>query len=139
VDASILDWIAQWEACIRARDYRAARPLFREDVLGFGTHSRIACGLDELEKQQWRQVWPGIDDFRFELAELRVSVSPDGQLACAMLPWTSIGHSEDGAPFRRPGRATLLLASEAGDWKGFHTHFSLNPGTAPHTFAPPTR
>ena len=50
--------------------------------------------------------------------------------------WTSTGFHEDGTPFHRPGRATVILERRDGQWLSVHTHFSLNPGTPPRTHGP---
>jgi ketosteroid isomerase-like protein len=50
-------------------------------------------------------------------------------MAVAIAPWTSTGFHEDGAPFDRPGRATIALARQPdGRWLGVHSHMSLARG-----------
>lgn len=122
------DWFAQWGEYIRDRDFESARALFAPDVVGFGTHMRIVHGLDALERDQWRNVWGSIDDFTFLTDEIEGGASPDGLTAWAILPWHSTGFAEDGTPFSRPGRATIIFRRDEG-WRAIHTHFSLAPGT----------
>jgi ketosteroid isomerase-like protein len=46
-----------------------------------------------------------------------------------MARWTSTGFYEDGMPFDRPGRATIVLARQPdGRWLGVHSHMSLARG-----------
>jgi ketosteroid isomerase-like protein len=80
-------------------------------------------------------VWPAIEDFRFELGDLDVLVSPDRLLAVAVLPWSSTGVGPDGERFDRPGRATVVVrrASVGEEWSGVHTHFSLARGVPQDT------
>ncbi len=45
---------------------------FAEDLLAFGTHADVVVGRDGVEADQWSQIWPAIEDFAFEVDELRV-------------------------------------------------------------------
>jgi ketosteroid isomerase-like protein len=50
-------------------------------------------------------------------------------MAIASAPPTRTGFHEDGTPFDRPGRATIVLARQAdGRWPGVHSHMSLARG-----------
>ena len=64
---AIANWFSTWEKLIGRVDYALARDLFDSDVIGFGTHMDTVKGLDHLEQDQWRHVWPTIDGFRFDL------------------------------------------------------------------------
>jgi len=134
-------WLVEWARCIRAADYHGARALFADDVTGFGTYAAVAHGRGALERKQWRHVWPHTDGFRFALRGLHCELSADGRLAMVWVRWSSNGRRASGAPFRRPGRATIFLRREAGRWYAFHTHFSLVPGTpeGPLTTTEPAR
>ena len=80
-------------------------------------------------ERQWDNVWPRTAEFRFDLANTMVMTSPDGAMAVAIAPWTSTGFYEDGMPFDRPGRATIVLARQPdGRWLGVHSHMSLARG-----------
>ena len=131
------DWFRDWNACLLAVDFARARQLFGGDVSGFGTHADIVFGLDRLEAEQWRNVWPKIADFRFHVEALHGAII--GAHAWAACPWSSTGFHEDGARFPRPGRATVILKHTADGWRGVHTHFSLNPGTPGRTFSAATK
>jgi ketosteroid isomerase-like protein len=135
-EAAIRAWFTTWDSYVRQRDYERARALFHPDVVGFGTHMRVVSGLEHLERDQWRNVWGTIEDFRFLVDELRASVSSDRVQAWAVIPWTSTGFHEDGAPFDRPGRATVIFArdSASAPWRAIHTHISLAPGTPQRSF-----
>lgn len=133
----VRDWFARWGALVAAVDFTPARALFDEGVVAFGTHQDTMSGLDNLEQQQWRAVWPTIEDFAFNLDTLNVLVSPDRLQATAVLTWHSTGIAEDGGHrFERPGRTTAVLRRDApGEpWCCVHTHFSLNPGTPPRSY-----
>lgn len=138
-------WFEAWAAMVRQRDFAAARALFSPGVVGFGTHMHIVSGLDRLEADQWRNVWPTIEDFRFLTEALHVGASSDGTSAWAIVPWTSTGFAENGATFERPGRATVLFvtggdpALTPGGWLAIHTHISLAPGTPQRSFGRPSR
>ena len=58
-----------------------------------------------------------------------VMASPDALMAVAIAPWSSTGFHQDGTPFDRPGRATIVLARQPdGRWLGVHSHMSLARG-----------
>jgi ketosteroid isomerase-like protein len=127
LEQEIADWVAGWSAEVAAADIRAGRRRFVDGLIAFGTHADVVEGRDRVEEQQWSQIWPKIDDFAFDVAQLRVRASPDALMAVAIVPWSSTGVHADGTRFDRPGRATIVLERTAvGEpWMGTHTHFSL--------------
>ncbi|MEP7114495.1 MAG: Rieske 2Fe-2S domain-containing protein [Ilumatobacteraceae bacterium] len=124
---SVKAWVDDWGAEVAAVDLAAARLRFASDVSAFGTHADVVIGLDHLETDQWAQIWPAIEDFRFVTDEMQTLTSPDRRQAIAVVGWTSIGIDRDGHRFDRPGRATVVLTRGSIDepWLGIHTHFSL--------------
>jgi ketosteroid isomerase-like protein len=47
----------------------------------------------------------------------------------------STGYHQDGKPFPRPGRATIVLAKQKdGRWVGVHSHMSLGKGVPQDSF-----
>jgi ketosteroid isomerase-like protein len=133
---SLADWFRGWGGEVAAADIAAGRQRFSPDLLAFGTHADIVAGRDEVEAQQWAQVWPAIDDFWFEVDSMRTVISGDRLTAVAIVPWGSVGVGADGQRFDRPGRATVVLerASIDAPWIGVHTHFSLARGVPQRTF-----
>lgn len=118
-------WLSEMQECVRQQDFERCRALFDDDVIGFGSKEAIAVGLDSLERDQWRQVWPQIRDFTFDLDRLQCGVSDNGMwLAC---PWTSRKQVVHGGWAERPGRMTAILKYRNGTWRAVHTHHSLNP------------
>lgn len=109
---AIRDWFAGWGGHVAAVNFTAARLLFDEGAVGFGTWMTMVEGLDGLEREQWRSVWPTIEDFQFLLESLKVSVSGDRCMAFAMLHFDSTGIAADGARFPRPGRVTVVFGRE---------------------------
>jgi ketosteroid isomerase-like protein len=127
--AEVRDWLERFAACVREVDYAAARPLWHPDIIIFGTYQELVKGLPAWTEQQWDSVWPRTANFRFDLANAMVMASPDGAMAVAIVPWTSTGFHEDGAPFDRPGRATVVLMRQPDSrWLGVHSHMSLARG-----------
>ncbi len=116
--------------CARV-DYDAAEILFAPDVASFGTRATVVSGLERLRREQWEGIWGRIDDFAFDLAEVRGG--GDARFAWGMAPWISTGFDVDGQRFERPGRATVVLERRDRAWVALHTHFSLAPGTPPVT------
>jgi ketosteroid isomerase-like protein len=133
---SLVEWVAAWGSEVAAADIAAGRLRFSPDLLAFGTHADIVAGRDEVEAQQWAQVWPAIDDFWFDVEAMRTIVSADRLTAVAIVGWGSVGVAEDGTRFDRPGRATIVLQRDStGDaWLGLHTHFSLARDVPSRTF-----
>jgi hypothetical protein len=85
----------------------------------------------DLEHDQWRAVWPTIEDYRYDLDTLEIVVSPDRLMAMGAAIFRSTGINRDGTRFDRSGRATATLMRTAVDapWFATHTHVSLKPGT----------
>ena len=121
-------WLETFSSYVRDVDYASARPLFHPAVLAFGTHNDVIPGVEQWIKTQWDNVWPKTSDFRFTLEHAQVLASPDGQMAIVIAPWTSTGYHEDGKPFPRPGRATMVFSKYDGGWLCTHSHMSLNRG-----------
>ncbi|MBL6600465.1 MAG: ketosteroid isomerase [Alphaproteobacteria bacterium] len=134
--ASIKAWLGVWQPCVQNVDFVPARRLFAENVASFGTHMDIVEGRDALEQNQWRSVWPTIDDFAWDFENMRIGVSPDRLMGMLITTWTSTGYHQDGSRFDRPGRSTVVMSRESldADWLGIHTHFSLFPGTPGRSF-----
>lgn len=130
--AAVRTWFEQLGRYCAAVDYASARVLFAPDVVSFGTKATIVAGLDHLQANQWEGIWPNIRDFRIELDT--VQGGGDDHQAWGVATWTSTGFDEQGNPFDRPGRATVILERRDDAWVAVHTHFSLAPGTPPRTY-----
>jgi ketosteroid isomerase-like protein len=122
-------WLRLWSRCINEQDYNAARHLFDESVRAFGTFAHcVDGGLDQLVSDQWKEIWPYITNFEFD--EVHVESSQDQSLQTITALWASLGLDPSGPPFRRSGRATIVLRrNEACELKAIHTHFSLTVGS----------
>ncbi len=92
--------------------------------MAFGTWATAVHGLANIEREQWRNVWPRIRDFRLKLPPV-VRVTTDS--AWIASEWSSDATGPDGQPFRRRGRATFVLARLDGRWLCVHSHVSLLP------------
>lgn len=138
---SIADWFDGWGPMVASCQFESARRLFASDVVGFGTYMDLVDGLDALDTQQWRAIWPTIEDFRFMTETLRVFVAKDRCLATAMVVWRSTGFDQNKRPYERPGRTTAVLRRDsiAAPWLGIHTHFSQFPAEKQRTFDKPDR
>jgi len=128
-------WLERFSGFVRDVDYASARPLFHPDVLAFGTHRDVIAGLATWQASQWDNVWPKTSDFRFDVAAARILVSDDDTMATVVAPWTSTGYHQDGSPFERPGRATMVFHKLNGGWLCTHSHLSLNRGVPQQSFA----
>ena len=131
----VADWLERFARHVRERRYEDARALFSPGVLGFGTWAYAVVGLASLEQGEWRAIWENSSGFRFELSELRVF--GDGGPIVAAVPWSSVGYDATGAPFQRPGRATVVLSREGERLLAVHTHFSLAPSISGKRSYPP--
>jgi ketosteroid isomerase-like protein len=128
-------WLERFSGYVRDVDYAAARPLFHQDVLAFGTHRDVIEGLAAWQATQWDNVWPRTSDFRFGTNAARVLVSADNTMATVVVPWTSTGYHRDGKTFERPGRATMIFNKTDGAWLCTHSHMSLNRGVPQESHA----
>jgi ketosteroid isomerase-like protein len=134
--ALIRRWFRTLQVCIQTVDFVGSRPLFADDLITFGTYAAFTLGRAATEKEQWRHVWGHIDQFRWQLDDLRTIVSGDRLTAVGMAVFESTGYAESGKAFDRPGRATVVLGRRAiGDeWVAQHTHVSLFPGTPARSY-----
>jgi ketosteroid isomerase-like protein len=123
-DQDARGWLSTFEAACRARDFDGGRLMFAQDAVAFGTWAMAVHGLDNIVREQWKNVWPRIRGFTFEPgAEIRT----DGDTAWIATGWHSEATGPDGKPFTRPGRATFILARRDGRWLCVHSHVSLQP------------
>lgn len=131
---AVEEWFARLSRYCANVDYEAARAIFADDVVSFGTKAEVVSGLDRLVAEQWRGIWPNISDFRIDPASVHGGGA--GNLAWGAAVWTSTGYDEQHRPFNRPGRSTIVLERRGPDgaWLCVHSHFSLNPGTPARTF-----
>lgn len=117
-------WLQSFEAAVRARDFAAGRTMFADDAMAFGTWARAVAGLDNIEREQWKNVWPRIRDFHFEPDTLVHSAGDNAWIAGS---WATEVTGPDGRPVHRPGRGTFVLERRQGRWLAVHSHFSLLP------------
>lgn len=129
---AVHEWFERLGRYCALVDYEAARAIFADDVVAFGTNMEIEAGLDSLQQNQWEGIWPNISDFRFDLG--RIHVKGESERAWGVATWLSTGFDDAGRPFDRPGRATVVLERREGRWLAVHTHFSLVPGTPQRTY-----
>src|SRR3990172_10359388 len=104
-DQSARTWLREFEAACRARDFDTGRLLFAQDAVAFGTWAMAVHGLDNIEREQWRNVWPRIRGFTFEPGP---EIRTDGDTAWIAARWRSEATGPDGPPFSPPRPATLL-------------------------------
>jgi ketosteroid isomerase-like protein len=123
-EQSVEQWLREFETSCRTRDFASGRRLFAEDAVAFGTWATAVSGLANIEREQWRNVWPRIREFRFEDHPVTAATGDAGWVAAT---WSSDATGPDGQPFRRIGRATFVLGRRAGGWVCVHSHVSLLP------------
>ena len=128
---SVADWLARWGDLVAEVNFKAVRPMFAEDAIAFGSKVEMMTSQAQLEAEQWRAIWPSIEDYLYDLSTLEVDVSPDRLMAVGMVIFRSTGLHADGKKFQRNGRATVALMRSAIDapWLCTHSHVSLSPGT----------
>ena len=109
--AGVKAWFETLAAHVREVDFVGARPIFAPDMIAFGTFTDFMTGRDVAEQQQWRNVWPHIDEFRWR-PDIRAIVSPDRLQAVGMGIFDSTGYRQDGTSYDRPGRATVVFVRD---------------------------
>jgi ketosteroid isomerase-like protein len=123
-DQEALQWLREFETACRGRDFEAGRRMFANDAVAFGTWAMAVHGLDNIVREQWRNVWPRIRNFTIDAKPV---VRADGDTAWIAAGWSSEATGPDGKPFTRPGRATFILGRREGRWLCVHSHVSLQP------------
>src|SRR3972149_5629698 len=92
-------------AACRGRNFGAGRLMFAQDAVAFGTWATAVHGLDNIEREQWRNVWPRI---RVSPSGPQPEARTDGDPAWIPAGGGSEATGPDGRPFSRPGRATFI-------------------------------
>ena len=128
---SVAEWYDRWSGFVADVNFEPVRAMFAEDVIAFGSKVEVVTSQAQLEAEQWRSVWPSIEDYRFDTSMLEVIMSPDRLMAMGALIFRSTGLHADGKKFERNGRATVALMrpSIGASWLCTHSHVSLKPGT----------
>jgi ketosteroid isomerase-like protein len=133
-EAAVREWFALLGRYCAAVDYEGGESIFAPDTIAFGTKARVVEGLAHVRQNQWEGIWPSIRDFEIEMDQVRGYGHE--RWAWGVATWTSTGFDQDGKPYFRPGRATVVLERRDGRWLATHSHFSLAPGTPQQTFGP---
>src|SRR4029077_14721940 len=110
--AAVRVWFDTLSKHCRAVDYEAARPIFAEDMIAFGTFTDFMHGRDLAEQKQWRNVWGTIRNFRYEAGKIEAIVSADRLTAVGMGVWQSDGFHPNSDRFDRSGRTTVVLGRQ---------------------------
>ncbi len=128
---SITEWFEIWGRRVGDVNFRAVREMFTEDAIAFGSKVEMVTSREALERDQWRAIWPTIENYAYDLGTLEIVVSPDRLMAMGASIFHSTGIHKDGTRFKRTGRATVTLQREllAAPWFCNHSHVSLTPGT----------
>lgn len=128
---SIVEWFEVWGRRVGEVNFRAVREMFTQDAIAFGSRVEMVTAREDLERDQWRAIWPTIEDYTYDLDTLEMVVSPDRLMAMGAAIFRSTGIHKDGSRFQRNGRATVTLQRAAVDapWLCNHSHVSLTPGT----------
>ena len=131
---SVGEWYARWDKFVAEVDFKPVREMFAEDVVAFGSKMEMMTSQEVLERDQWRSVWPSIEDYRYDLSTLEVVTSPDRLMAMGAVLFRSTGIHPDGKKFVRNGRSTCTFMRTAisAPWICTHSHLSVTPGT-PYT------
>src|SRR5687768_11414046 len=122
---SVAEWFERWATLVAAVDFERVRQMFAEDAIAFGSKVEMMTSRDALEREQWRAVWPTMENYRYDLATLEVAVSPDRLMAVGAAIFHSTGlHADKTTRFERPGRATATLMREkvGAPWLCTHSH-----------------
>lgn len=128
------DWLHNFAGYVRTVDYDAAKRLWHPDVIAFSTHEDVVQGLEQYVSQQWRNVWPRTAEFQFDVEKACILTADDDSVVVIVVTWTSTGFDPDGAPFARPGRATLVFHRDEEGWNCVHVHMSFNRGVKQESF-----
>ena len=128
---SVKDWYDRWSGYVADVNFKPVREMFAEDAIAFGSKVEVMTSQAQLEAEQWRSVWPSIENYRFDTSTLELIMSPDRLMAMGACIFRSTGIHADGGKFERDGRSTVTLMrpSVGAAWICTHSHISLKPGT----------
>ena len=110
---SVAEWYDRWGGFVADVNFKPVRAMFAEDAIAFGSKVEVMTSQAQLEAEQWRSVWPSIEDYRFDTSTLEVIISPDRLMATGALIFRSTGLHADGNKFERNGRSTVTLMRPA--------------------------
>ena len=88
---SVADWYERWSGFVADVNFKPVRAMFAEDAIAFGSKVEVMTSQAQLEAEQWRSVWPSIEDYRFDTSTLEVIMSPDRLMAMGALIFRSTG------------------------------------------------
>src|SRR5687768_880513 len=74
---SIAAWFENWARLVAAVDFKRVREMFAEDAIAFGSKVEMMTSREALEREQWRAVWPTMEDYRYDIDTLKIVISPD--------------------------------------------------------------
>ena len=115
---SVGEWYARWDKFVAEVDFVPVREMFAEDVVAFGSKVEMMTSQAQLEREQWRHVWPSIEDYRYDLSTLEVVTSPDRLMAMGAVMFRSTGLHPDGtnssATAARPARSCAPPSARRG-------------------------
>src|SRR5258708_2566816 len=129
---SVGEWYARWDKFVAEGGFKPVREMFAEDVVAFGSKMEMMTSQEVLERDQWRSVWPSIEDYRYDLSTLEVVTSPDRLMAMGAVLFRSTGIHPDSKKFVRNGRSTCTFMRSAigSPWVAPHPPPSGTPGPA---------
>lgn len=128
----IIAWLRGFSRCVNEKNYEAGKQFFDDVHMCFGSFStKLIRTLDDLVEMQWKMIWPNIRNFEYDLSSLVIETCDCDSLACAIVPYKSVGYNNSGISFNRSGRATIILkwSKNKNKWLSVHSHHSLAPGT----------
>jgi len=96
---SVGEWYDRWGGLVAEVNFKAARPMFAEDAIAFGSRIEMMTSQPQLEREQWRAVWPSIENYHYDLSTLEVVISPDRLMAMGAVIFRSTGLHPDGKTF----------------------------------------
>jgi ketosteroid isomerase-like protein len=124
------EWLLRFSAAVREQEYAKGRELFALDVIAYGTFSVALEGLESLEANQWRHIWPATRNFSFDLDS--VKCKGNSEFIWIGATWHSQGCCASGDWFDRHGRASFVLEQRDGKWVAIHSHHSISPTLNPN-------
>ena len=68
---SVADWYDRWSGFVADVNFKPVRAMFAEDAIAFGSKVEMMTSQAQLEREQWRAVWPSIEDYRYDTLDAR--------------------------------------------------------------------
>jgi ketosteroid isomerase-like protein len=121
--SQILEWLRNFEKCVRKKNFEDAKQLYTATPVLFGTRVQVSTDIEEYYQFQWLKIWNTSENFA--ISEV-IHIGSGADYSFAAVLWTNTTQIHD-KQIERSGRATFVFEIEDGVYRAAHSHFSESP------------